>query len=267
LLRRSYRTVDYLEATRGFQVQAIYMEVDLDPARHRAEVEHVVRLSRSADHPTVAAVVGGRPAAPEFTEYVTWLAEKPEVKGVRQVLHGAGTKPGYCLQEDFVRGIRALGEQGLRFDLCLRPAELGDGLKLTQKCPDTQFIIDHCGNADPKAFQKDSGGQPTWHQAARWRRDMAALAKRSNVVCKISGIVARAPRDGNSEHLAPIVNHCLDTFGPDRVVFGGDWPVCLKGAPLREWIKALGEIIAERPADQQTKIWHANAQRIYALTA
>lgn len=267
VLRKTFGTREYLEATRGWNVKTIYMEVAMAPSQHRAEVEHVVGLCRAAEHPTVAAVVGGRPASPDFSDYVKWLKTFPEVKGVRQILHAASAAAGYCLTDDFVRGIRLLGEHELRFDLCLRPAELADGVKLARLCPDTQMIVDHCGNADPRAFgpQADDADPPPWHDADQWRRQMEALAERPNVACKISGIVARAAPGWKAETLAPIVDHCLDTFGPDRVVFGGDWPVCLKGAPLHDWIVALTEILADRPAGQRTKLWCGNAERVYGL--
>jgi L-fuconolactonase len=263
VLRRNYRTQEYLEATRGLNVKTVYMEVDLDPSQHVAEVEHVVGLSRSDAHPTVAAVVGGRPTSPEFAKYVQFLKKSPEVKGVRQVLHGGATPAGYCLQEDFVRGIRLLGERDLSFDLCLRPGELLDGAKLAELCPETRFIVDHCGNADPKAFVK-AVKEPT-HDPDAWRRAMETLAKRPNTICKISGVVARAPEGWTADDLAPIVNHCLDTFGPDRVVFGSDWPVCLLGAKLRQWVDALREIVASRPAEHQQKLWRDNAVQRYGL--
>jgi predicted TIM-barrel fold metal-dependent hydrolase len=194
---------------------------------------------------------------------VQFLKKSPEVKGVRQVLHGGATPAGYCLQEDFVRGIRLLGERDLSFDLCLRPGELLDGAKLAELCPETRFIVDHCGNADPKAFVK-AVKEPT-HDPDAWRRAMETLAKRPNTICKISGVVARAPEGWTADDLAPIVNHCLDTFGPDRVVFGSDWPVCLLGAKLRQWVDALREIVASRPAEHQQKLWRDNAVQRYGL--
>jgi predicted TIM-barrel fold metal-dependent hydrolase len=95
---------------------------------------------------------------------------------------------------------------------------------------------------------------------------MDALARRPNLICKISGIVARAPEKWGPEHLAPIVNHCLDAFGPDRVVFGGDWPVCLVRCPLMQWVDALEQITASRPAVDRRKLWSENARKYYALT-
>jgi predicted TIM-barrel fold metal-dependent hydrolase len=95
---------------------------------------------------------------------------------------------------------------------------------------------------------------------------MAALASRDRVVCKISGVVARAPQPNwGPEDLAPVVTRCLDLFGPDRVVFGSDWPVCLGGAPLADWVTALKQIISDRPLEHQRNLLHDNAQRIYAV--
>lgn len=268
ILRHNYRTEEYREATRGLNVQrAVYMEVDVDPKQHVAEMEFVVGLARGKNNITVAAVVGGRPASPEFPQYVKRLVQhRPHVKGVRQVLHNPNVKAGTCLDKQFVAGVRLLGENRLSFDLCMRPTELRDAIRLTELCPDTRFILDHCGNADPKAFRKFPGvkDKPI-HEADAWRRDMENFAKRPNVICKISGIVARAPRGWTAQDLAPIVNHCLDTFGPDRVVFGGDWPVCLLGATFRQWVEALQQIVANRPLADRRKLWSENAQRHYSL--
>ena len=94
---------------------------------------------------------------------------------------------------------------------------------------------------------------------------MEAFATRPNVICKISGIIANLPQGGDASDLAPVVNHCLDTFGPERVVYGGDWPVCLLGAPLKRWVEFLAQIIATRPAADQQKLWAENALKFYAL--
>ena len=263
VLRRDYLTEDYLQATRGLGVSAsIYMEVDVAPEQHVAEAESVLALCGDPKAPTIAAVLGGRPASPEFGAYLDRVADDRRVKGIRQVLHGDQTPPGTCLMPKFVRGIRLLGERGLRFDLCMRPAELGDAVALVERCPDTFFILDHCGNADPNAF--NGSGTPS-HDPDAWRRQIEALAARPNVACKISGIVAKAPKGWGPDDLAPIVNHCLDAFGADRVVFGGDWPVCLLGASYRQWLEALRAIVADRPEAERRKLFADNAVRIYDL--
>jgi predicted TIM-barrel fold metal-dependent hydrolase len=154
----------------------------------------------------------------------------------------------------------------MRFDLCMRPEELADGAELAEKCPGTRFIVDHCGNADVKAWlpEKRRGKAPD-HDANAWKKNMAALAARKNVICKISGIIARVPKEWSAEDLAPIVNHCLDSFGPDRVIFGSDWPVCLMGATYRQWVTSLKEIIASRPTAEQKKLLSENAIKFYGL--
>lgn len=256
-LARSYRLNDYLEATKGLNVvKAVYMEVDVEPSQQPAEAEYVLELIAKKTGPTVAAVVSGRPASEGFKDYLARFEKQRAIKGLRQVLHGEGTPAGYCLGKAFIQGIRLLGERGLSFDLCMRPGELADAARLIDACPDTRFILDHCGNA--RVPDKDR---------TQWRKDMAELAKRKQLVCKVSGIVASAPPgQWKADDLAPIVNHTLDVFGPERVMFGGDWPVCTRAATFREWVEALQAIVRERSAEQQRKLFHDNAVRFYGLT-
>ncbi len=249
---------DYAKATEGLNVvKAVYMEVDVIPAQQVEEAESVLALIRRKKSPTVAAVISGRPNSDGFSAYLKRFKESPEIKGVRQVLHSPDTPAGYCLDTAFVRGIQALGKVGLMFDLCVRAAELVDAAKLIDSCPDTSFILDHCGNADVLA--KDRRG---------WKADIAEVAKRKNVVCKVSGIVASTKGEPwTPDDLAPIVNHVLDVFGPDRVMFGGDWPVCTLGATYKQWVEALRAIVKNRPDVEQRKLFHDNAVRVYGLDA
>ncbi len=267
VLRKDYLTADYRAACAGLNVRAIYMEVDVAPEHHEKEADSVLGLCREGKTPTIAATIGGRPASPRFASYIARYKSSGHVKGARQVLHGASTPRGFCLQPDFVRGIRALGEHGLNFELTMRPAELLDGVKLTELCSSTRFVLDHCGNGDPKAFRpRLAPGEKRSCTAEEWQRGIDALAARPNVMCKISGIPAFVPPGKwTAEDLAPVVNHCLDAFGPDRVFFGGDWPVCLLGGPLQEWVSALRQIISSRPAIEQRKLWSRNAIRFYSL--
>ena len=267
LLGRSFVMSDYLEAIRGTGIKhAVYMEVDVAADQKQQEVDYIVDICRAGDTPTVSSVVGGNPSNESFREYATGLKDNPYVRGVRQVLHG-GLKPGAALETTFVSHIRLLGELGLSFDLCMRPQDLGDAVKLTELCRDTFFILDHCGNGDPKAFlsAEGRGGAEPSHDVQAWKKHIDQLAARRNVVCKISGIVASAPEGWTAETLAPVVNHCLDAFGPERVVFGSDWPVCLKGAKLAQWVAALREIVSNRSAADQRKLLYDNAVRVYRL--
>jgi L-fuconolactonase len=256
VLARSYLPKDYAEATSGLNVvKSVYMEVDVDPKQQDAEAEYVIGLCEQGDV-MKAAVISGRPASEGFRDYIMKYKDSPYIKGVRQVLHGDSTPKGYCLDKQFVRSVRLLGEMGMSFDLCMRPAELPDAAKLIDECPDTRFILDHCGNAEVP--QKDR---------TDWKRDMADVARRKNVVCKVSGIIASAkPGEWTADDLAPIVNHTLEVFGPDRVMFGGDWPVCTLAASYRQWVEALKSIVAERSMAEQRKLFHDNAVRFYGLS-
>jgi L-fuconolactonase len=256
-LGRSYRTADYAEATaRLGVVKSIYMEVDVAPDEQVAEAEYVLGLIREARTPMVAAVISGRPSSDGFAAYLDRFRAEPAIKGVRQVLHVPSTPAGYCLDPAFVRGIRELGKRGLSFDLCMRSPELGDAARLIDACPDTRFILDHCGNES--VLSKDH---------APWKRLVDQIASKGDrVVCKVSGIVASAKGHPWSEDdLAPVVNHVLDAFGPSRVMFGGDWPVCTLAATYRRWVEALRAMVKDRPEDQRRKLFHDNAARFYGL--
>lgn len=254
-LDRDYLPADYAAATKGLGIrQAVYLEVDVDPAQQLAEAEHLVALCRRGDTQTRAAVISGRPDADDFPAYIRRFKGSPYIKGIRRVLHGGGTPGGHATRPAFVKGIQLLGELGLHFELCLRHQDLPDATRLVDACPGTRFILDHCGNPDLKKHE-------------RWKKDIAELARRKNVVGKVSGIVASAPPGKwTADDLAPVVKHTLAVFGPDRVLFGSDWPVCLKAATIAAWLKALQQIVADRPLVERRKLFHDNAVAFYRLT-
>jgi len=256
-LNRSFLMADYLNATEGLNVvKSVYMEVDVEPSQQLEEFHHVVEICKRGGTPMVGAVVSGRLASDAFPGYLAKIKASPFVKGIRQVLHKTETPPGFSLSEHFLRGIRLLGEAGLSFDVCLRPTDLADAAKLARACPGTSFILDHCGNASVRS--KD---------LSQWKTDLSRLAERPNMVCKVSGIVASAaPDPWTPDDLAPIVNHVLKSFGPDRVVFGGDWPVCTLAATYRQWVEALKTIVRDRSESEQRRLFHDNALRVYRLT-
>ncbi|HCQ02457.1 MAG TPA: amidohydrolase [Candidatus Latescibacteria bacterium] len=269
MLRKDHLMRDYLETSANANVaRTVYMEVDVAPADRLAEAQFVTELCRRDDNPMAGAVIGGRPGEVGFREYISQFKNNHFIKGVRQVLHVPDTAPGYSLNADFVKGVQYLGELDMIFDLCLRPGELADAVGLVNQCPETYFILDHCGNADPNIINGDvphDPENPFSHSKEQWQDDMSTLGEHEQVICKISGIVARAPEGWGAETLAATIIHCLDSFGPDRVVFGGDWPVCTMGATFSAWVQALREIISNRPEEEQQKLLADNADRIYGL--
>jgi len=256
-LNPCYNWSDYRKAMDGQPLdKAVYMEVDVDPSQQIQEARAIVELCRSGNSALKGAVISGRPSSDGFTAYLDHFKADPEIKGLRQVLHGPATPAGYCLDPKFLTGVRQLGDRGLSFDICIRPGELNDAAKLIDECPGTSFILDHCGNAPVYGGEK----------LDTWRRDIAKLAERTNVVGKVSGIIASTKgHKWTDDDLAPIINHVLEVFGPDRVVFGGDWPVCTLGAPLGTWVDTLQRIVAGRSEPDRRKLFHDNAVRVYRL--
>ena len=257
-LRRSFVMSDYLEATKGLNVvKTVYMEVDVAPEQQVAEADYVTDLCQRGDNPMKAAVVSGRPGTPGFEAYIRKLAQNKFIKGIRQVLHGPSTPAGFCLQPKFVESMQLLGELGLSYDLCLRSGEVIDAVKLVDQCPKTRFIIDHCGNMSVASTDKDA--------RAKWLDGMKQMAARKNTVCKISGIIVSANKDWKAEDLAPNINDTMNTFGEDRIMFAGDWPVCTLKASFAQWVGALKQIVKDRPIAFQKKLFHDNAAKFYGI--
>lgn len=267
-LTRDFVMRDYLEATRGLNLAAaVYMEVAVEPSCQLAEAEYVLKLCRADDNPTVAAVIGGRPGQKGFDAYITRFANSPYIKGIRSKIPKTIGEELSSGKGIFLDDLRLLGRLGMRFDLCEAPQRLPECARLVDALPENRFVLDHCGNADPQAFCDESRRERSpHHHADQWRRDIGRLAERENVICKISGIISRAPEGTwRVDDLAPIVNHCLGVFGPDRVMFAGDWPVCRRRATLRQWVGALQQVVADRPLEERQKLFGKNARAFYGL--
>ena len=258
-LDASFTPKEYAEATKGLNVvKAVYMEVDVVPEQQQDEVDYITELCKDKKTPTVAAVVSGRPGTKDFATYVAQFKTNKFIKGIRQVLHVDATPVGYCLKKEYVKDVQFLGDLGLSFDLCLRASGILDGAKLAEKCPDTRFILDHCGNPQFKFTDKEKES---------WKADLATIAKEPNVICKVSGFVANGWPKGKwkADDVAWVVNTTIDTFGIDRVMFGGDWPVCTLAGTYADWLTALRTVIASRPEADQKKILHDNAAKFYGI--
>jgi L-fuconolactonase len=259
-LAHSFLLKDYDAATAGANVvKTVYMEVACDPKQHTIEAEYVINLCRQPGSRMAGVVIGGSLPSERFGDYIKEYAQNPYVKGVRMVLHDPDRPKGMCLERQFVENVRLLGQLSLSFDLCMRPVEIIDGVRLVEKCPQTRFIIDHCGNWDSQSTDRKLRGE--------WEKAMREAASHPNVVCKISGIVATArPGQWKPADLEPTINFCLDSFGERRVFFGGDWPVCTATATWQQWLEALESIVANRSPEFRKRLFHDNAVQFYKLT-
>lgn len=255
-LDRNFLHAEYQAATARLNVvQAVYMEVAVDGSQHDLEATTVIDWCRTKAGVTVAGVISGRPESDDFGPYIRKYRNSPYIKGVRRLLQGADTPAGHAVQGTFIRNVQLLGELGMSFDICLPSSRLPEAIRLADACPGTTLILDHCGCPDI-----GSG------DLRQWTRDLRDLAKRGHVACKVSGIVTACGKRGwSQEVLAPVVQTVLDAFGPDRVLFASDWPVCTLTASLREWVVCLQAIVAERSLAERKKLFAENARRIYRV--
>jgi predicted TIM-barrel fold metal-dependent hydrolase len=126
---------------------------------------------------------------------------------------------------------------------------------LASRAPDVQFVLDHCGIPSVRTQELDP-----------WRGYIAALAALPNVACKISGIIAHGhPQHWMVEDLRPFVEHVIQVFGWQRVVWGSDWPVCNLTASLARWVEVTGILVAGASESETAALFHENAKRIYHL--
>jgi predicted TIM-barrel fold metal-dependent hydrolase len=230
-------------------VQAIHMEVDVAEGDQMRETEFVTTLGG----PVVAAIASCRPENADFAAQLEKLAANPKVRGLRRILH---TSPDDLSQAPiFSENLKRLAALKMSFDICVQARQLPLALRIARACPEVQFILDHCGVPNVKDRALDP-----------WRAHIAELAREPNLACKVSGIVAYAdPQGWTADDLRPFVEHVIESFGWDRVVWGSDWPVCTLTADLGRWVAASRTIIAGESAGNQTKLLNGNARRLYRL--
>lgn len=268
---RTITPAEYREAARGLGiVKAIYAEVAVTPTREAQtqEAGWIIGLCQAGQGFPAAATIGGNPAAPDFPDYAARYKDSPFVKGVRRIVDRFPSGSSHPFRAaEFIAGVNALAPLGLAYDICCGPTALDEAARLIDACPQTRFVLTHSGNPDPKAFGTATRGR-SGHDPDVWRRGIESVARRGGgrVICKISHFIAGAEKGKwSAASLAPIVNHVIDSFGPERCVWGSDWPVCLAAATLAEWLRAFREIISARPREVQRKLLHDNAARFYTL--
>ncbi len=259
LLRRPYTIQDYQEQTMGLPIEAIiYVEVNVIPEEMLHEARAVAQQAQqNSRSPRIQGIVAAAPIG-EGTALRAYLealrALDGRIKGVRRNLQDE-TMAGFCLQPAFVRDIQLLADYDLSFDICIIHPQLPDVIELVRRCPDTRFVLDHVGKPDIRQHALDP-----------WRAHMQELASLPNVACKISGMVTEADhQQWTREDIAPYVQHVLNAFGEDRVMFGGDWPVMLLASSYQRWVETVDVLTAHLSTSAQRKFWSENARRIYQL--
>jgi predicted TIM-barrel fold metal-dependent hydrolase len=198
-------------------------------------------------------IAGAWPESEAFSVQLEHYVRDSRVRGVRRVLH---TMPdGLVETPRFAANLRRLAEYGMTFDLCLRPHLLPAVTRLVAKCPGTVFVLDHCGVPEVRKQQLDP-----------WREDLRALAAQPNVACKFSGLASVCdPARPMTPQVRPYFEHCLECFGPARLMWGSDWPLCNLTFDLAAWLQTTAELLGELSEPERSAIAAGTARRIYRL--
>ena len=254
LAEENFTLDDYKTLTEGLGIGGtLFMETGVDDPDYQQETRFVKSLADNSDNGMIGLISSIRPESDEAFE--TWLEETIEmgVVGYRRILH---VMPDDTSQSDiFRKNVRKIGVSGKTFDICFLPGQLPIACELAKACDNTKLILNHCGVPDIAGAGLDP-----------WRQDIKALAQIPNVICKLSGLMAYcAPGTSSLETIEPYVDHVLNCFGPNRMVWGSDWPVVNLAKGLPEWIAVTRKILGKLSADEASSIAYGTAQTVYKV--
>ena len=243
---------DYVALTAGQGIiGTVFMETGVDDADYQAEARLVAGLVGS--HGMLGQIASCRPE--DAAGFEDWLDECAglQVVGYRRILHEIADD--LSQSTTFRRNLAKIGLRGLPFDLCFLARQLPVARALAMACDDQILVLDHCGVPDIAAGAFED-----------WATGITALAALPHVMCKLSGISRYcAPGTASAALLQPWVDHVIASFGPDRVLWGGDWPVVNLGAGLPGWIAMTRDLLAGASAHDQLAIAQGTARRVYQL--
>lgn len=253
-LRRAFGPAEYVEAANGVPVEGVlFVEANPHPSQGAAEARRVERLA--AEYPWIAGIVAFVDLTRDPGATAAALDELGGIPLVRGIRHNIqGNPAGFCLQPGYVEGVREVGRRGLVFDLCATHDQLPEVIELVDRVPNTRFVLDHCA----KPGIRDALLDP-------WRADLARLAERERVRCKISGLLTEAGERASKAELLPYVNHVVESFGTGRVMYGSDWPVLTLAGSQSGWYDFTRSFTTGWSEDEVRGFDRGNAIDTYAL--
>lgn len=227
--------------------------VAVQATQSEAETLFLVNMARTYD--IVKGVVGWIDLqADTLTERLTAFAQHPQIRGYR---HVAQAEPAdFLIRPAVVQGIRRLAEFGMTYDILIYHHQLKAALHLARAVPEVHFVVDHLAKPDIKK-----------QDINRWSSFMAELAKCPNVSCKLSGLVTEADwQQWSKRDFFPYLDVVFDHFGPDRLLFGSDWPMCLVAANYTQVKTLIEEYVMPWGSEVRAKVFGANAVAFYGLS-
>jgi L-fuconolactonase len=234
--------------------QFVFVEVDVDLPQHLDEASWVSELARSDGRLTgmVAALPleRGNAIEPELEQ----LAQHKVLKAIRRLIQNQ-PDPEFCIRPDFIAGLKLLPRHDLAFDICIFHHQMPSALRMVRHCPEVRFVLDHIGKPGIKAGLFEP-----------WRQHLRELASMPNVVCKISGVATEADhKNWTREQLRPYIEHAIESFGFDRIMFGGDWHVSELATTYPEWVEIVAWVVEDCTPEEKRKLFRDNAVSIYRL--
>ncbi|MEU8301286.1 amidohydrolase family protein [Micromonospora sp. NPDC048909] len=252
-VRRAFMPDDLLPSLRTANIDGTVLVQTLSSVHETLEF---LELAAATD--SVHGVVGWVDlTSPTVGDDLDALLEGPFGRwlvGIRHQVHDE-SDPDWLGRDDVRRGLAAVQRRGLTYDLLVRARELPAATDTVRQFPELQFVLDHI--AKPRIV--DGQDDP-------WMRRMPALAAEPNVSVKLSGMVTEADwASWTPDDLRPFVDHVVGWFGPDRLMFGSDWPVCLLAGTYEEVVGGLTATLMPTSPNEIAQIFGGNAQRVYRL--
>jgi L-fuconolactonase len=250
VLRRDFRPEDLQHEISQVGIEGVVTV----QARQSLEETHWL-LELAAQHELIKAVVGWVPLVDPYVKET--LADLAYARNLRAVRHVVQDEPDdqFILRDDFNRGIDALGDFWLAYDILIFERHLPQTIKFVDRHPYQTFVLDHL--AKPRA--RDGALEP-------WATELSKLAERENVYCKLSGLVTEAEWSNWSEaELSKYWEVILDAFTPRRIMFGSDWPVCLLACDYRSWYDLCRRFTSALSAQEQARIFGGTACEAYRI--
>lgn len=187
---------------------------------------------------------------PERLEYYRQFAP---LKGFRHIVQGEPI--GFMRDEQFIKGVQQLAPHNYTYDVLIYPSQMKDAVHLIRQCSDNQFVIDHIA----KPYIKDK-------EIVRWANYMQKLSEFPHVMCKVSGMVTEADwHNWKKEDFYIYLDIVFECFGPDRIMYGSDWPVCLVAAQYEQQLEIVESYFDKLSSTEKAKIFGENAAKFYHL--
>ncbi|MEO9525829.1 amidohydrolase family protein [Roseibium sp.] len=215
-----------------------------------AETRFLLDLARQNDF--IKGVVGWADfEAADAPDQIATLASDPKLVGLRPMIQDI-TDPDWMLHSRLDPAYRALVDADLVFDALTLPQHLPNLLRLAERHADLRMVVDH--GSKPRIADGDFED---------WAADMKTIASNTSAVCKLSGLVTEAGDNWTLDDLRPYVGHLLETFGPDRLIWGSDWPVCTLACSYDEWARITDDLLQDLGASEREAVMGATAARVY----